>query len=314
MSGALAHLVDHPRLRRVIVVASVAQEDDRALRSHLGSPPLPELAQARTQKALRQWTYDVDELVRLQVNPGWLHHGESVLTVPAPHPRLDDQSQAALHLLTGGDALSDFLSYLTPLDAADQAPVEAPTLQEAFDDWLRLTTWSELWLAQNEHGLIVRRSLLGAPLAYGEWLNDLARARRFVVRALAVLNTGQWYDFETLLRFLHCIRADFLRNERGKAALPVLAASPGRWDIGLNVFASGREIMDFSALAGLIDRLSANPLHRSELVTELLHLLPGFDTGHLRYVVVVQTLRVFLNQVENFFFIRFTRHSRSLEM
>src|SRR5439155_6209768 len=158
-------------------------------------PPLPEHAQARTQKALRQWTYDVDELVRLQVNPGWLHHGESVLTVPAPHPRLDDQSQAALHLLTGDDALSDFLSYLTPLDAADQAPAEAPTLQEAFDDWLRLTTWSELWLAQNEHGLIVRRSLLGAPLAYGEWLNDLARARRFVLRALAVLNIGQWYDF-----------------------------------------------------------------------------------------------------------------------
>lgn len=183
-------------------------------------PPRPELAQARSNRALRGWTYDVDELVRLQVQPGWLHLAGSALSVPAPAARLDDESLARLRVLTRDDMLSDFVSHFLP--AATLGPTEAggtQNVQESFTRWLQLTNWSELWVAQQEHGLSVRRAVAGVRLTFLEWLNRLARARRFVMRVLSGLDAGRWYDFRTLLAFIHAIHADFLRDERGQTAL-----------------------------------------------------------------------------------------------
>src|SRR4051794_15116127 len=42
MAGPLAHLCDHPRLRGVVVVPGVAEEDDAGLGRDLLAPPLPE--------------------------------------------------------------------------------------------------------------------------------------------------------------------------------------------------------------------------------------------------------------------------------
>src|SRR5579862_6548098 len=80
-----------------------------------------------------------------------------------------------------------------------------------------------------------------------------------------------------------------------------------------NVVGRDGKVVDLPALSSLIRRLSANPLHGSELVSELLHLLPRFNAGHFGYIVVVKAFRMALNQVENFFFIGPTRHSRSSE-
>ncbi len=169
--------------------------------------PQPELARARDIRALRHWPYDVDEVVQLQVNSGGFQQPNSAMSVPAPAARLDDESLIQLRALTADDALSEFVSQLLAA-----TPDSTPSLQQTFAQWLQLTTWSELWLAQQEGAFVVKRPLVGTTFTYGEWLRQLARARRFVLRGLATLDAGTWYDYHTLLKFIFTIHADFLRD------------------------------------------------------------------------------------------------------
>ncbi|MBI5879560.1 MAG: helicase-associated domain-containing protein [Chloroflexi bacterium] len=170
----------------------------------------PDLAQAHAIKALRDWPYELDEMVRLQVKPGWLHQPDSVLSVPPPAPRLDDESLAALRPLTGADDLSDFISYLLP----DPPRAEAHDTRVIFAAWQRTTAWTELWPVMSEHGLKGRRSVLAAHMTYAHWLEQLARARRFITRLLSLLPGGIWHDFASLLETTHAINADFLRERQ----------------------------------------------------------------------------------------------------
>ena len=67
--------------------------------------------------------------------------------------------------------------------------------------------------------------------------------------------------------------------------------------------------MDFPSLTDLADGLAPDPFRIRQLITELLHLLPGVNTGHFRNVVVVQPLWMAINKVEDLFSIRFA-HTR----
>lgn len=202
-------------------------------------PVPPEPAQARNLKLLRQWPYVVDELVRLQVRPGWMHQSESVLTVPPPAPRLDDASLTKLQALTGDDEFSDFAGYLlaamrdgaesVPRDETDrdsrspQAPI-VPTPGNIFAAWQQLRTWTELWPAQRHHGLTVRRSVVSSRQSYAGWLEQLAHGRRFVTRLLTLLPAGTWHTLESVLQFIHTVHPDFLR-----AHAPYSLASESWW-------------------------------------------------------------------------------------
>ncbi|MEP7199810.1 MAG: helicase-associated domain-containing protein [Chloroflexota bacterium] len=178
----------------------------------------PEWAQAHSIKVLRDWPYDMDEVVRLQTRPGWLHQSESVLTVPAPALRLDDESLDALRALTNDDALSEFASYLIP------PPPPFPSLRAVFDSWQGLATWTELWRVMRDETVGVQRAVLGAQLTYDDWLRQLAHGRRFIIRALSLLSAETWYDFASLLEFAHVVHADFLR-----ARAPFAESLPAWW-------------------------------------------------------------------------------------
>ncbi|MCA1553087.1 MAG: hypothetical protein LC737_01780, partial [Chloroflexi bacterium] len=165
----------------------------------------PELPQSRTLRALRHWPHMLQEVVGLQVHSGSPQPSEIVLSVPRPEPQLDDASLARLHAFTGDDALSDFLSHLMIPGANTPAD-----LRELFARWQALTTWTELWLAQADLGMHVKRRLTTPHLSYVDWLHALARARRFVLRVLTVLEEEQWYDFESLLAFIRLTHSEFL--------------------------------------------------------------------------------------------------------
>lgn len=188
-------------------------------------PAPPEPAQARSIKVLRHWPYRIDELVQLQVKPGWLHQTDSVLSAPPPEPRLDDESLARLRQLTGDDAFSEFVGHLLLEHEREPLPSD---LHDIFAQWQGLASWTELWGAQQNDALSVKRTVSGAPLTYSDWLQQLARGRRFITRVLALLAAGIWYDFDSLLAFVHAIHADFLR------ARPSSPAIQPNWWLELN--------------------------------------------------------------------------------
>ncbi len=169
---------------------------------------------ADLMEALRQWPYLIEELVKLQVKPGWLHQSDSLLTVPPSPPLYDDESLARFRELTGDDALSEFVSrLLPPPQPLPRQSVEGTlTLSQIFERWQQLESWTELWPAQQPGMLGVRRAVMNTHFTYAQWLRQLARGRRFVSRVLALLGSNQWYDFESLLKFVHTIQRDFLRE------------------------------------------------------------------------------------------------------
>ena len=69
-----------------------------------------------------------------------------------------------------------------------------------------------------------------------------------------------------------------------------------------------RKIVDLPSLSGLSHRMPANSFRVRQLIAELLHLLSRLDTGHLRDVIVIQTLGMIRYQVENLFLVRHVRN------
>jgi hypothetical protein len=181
-------------------------------------PTPPEPAQAQTIQTLRQWPYVVAELVKLQVNPGWSHQIDSTLTVPVPEPRLDAGSLEQMRALCRDDTLSDLLGRLLegPFPNSDGPP----DIRQVFEAWRALTTWTELWPAQQRNGLRVGRMVMGSQLTYAGWLQQLARGRRFVTRVLSLLPASTWFDFGSLLSYIREFRSEFLHDHASLVSEP----------------------------------------------------------------------------------------------
>jgi hypothetical protein len=181
-------------------------------------PMPPEPPQAQGIPALRRWPCVVAELVRLQVQPGWHHQTESTLTVPVPEPRLDARSLERMHVLSREVTLNDFLGRL--LDSPSSHVDGASSLRLVFKAWQALATWTELWPVQQRTGLRVRRAVMGSQQTYAGWLQQLARARRFVARVLSLLPADTWFDVGSLLSYIHGIGAEFLHEHTPFAGEP----------------------------------------------------------------------------------------------
>ena len=187
-------------------------------------PAPPEPAQAQAIAALRHWPYLASELVRLQVKPGWNHQAESTLTVPVPEPWLDDASLVQMRALTPDDTLERLRRAPGSFRRSASGRVRRDTLPEVYAAWQALASWTELWPAQQRAALCVRRSVTATALTYAGWLQQLARARRFVTRLLSLLPAETWFDFGSLLAYIQERRPGFL-HEHGAGA----ADAPGWW-------------------------------------------------------------------------------------
>ena len=192
-------------------------------------PAPPEPAQAQSVAALRRWPCLVSELVRLQVKPGWAHQADSTLTVPVPEPWLDDGSLVRMRALTPDDTLNDFVAHLAEhrrkiLRVSTGEGHRTDTLPEVYAAWQSLASWTELWPAQQRADLCVRRSVTATTLTYAGWMQQLARARRFITRLLSLLRAETWFDFGSLLATIQEIRPSFLHEHDDGAA-----DAPGWW-------------------------------------------------------------------------------------
>ena len=67
--------------------------------------------------------------------------------------------------------------------------------------------------------------------------------------------------------------------------------------------------MNLPSLAFLAHGMSADPLRVRQLIAQVLHLLPRLDTRHFRNVVVIETLGMLGDKIENLFFICHVRES-----
>ncbi|MBI1801069.1 MAG: helicase-associated domain-containing protein, partial [Chloroflexi bacterium] len=283
------------------------------LSRHLGlktrsTPPPP--AHSEANEVLRHWPYVAEELVKLQVRQGWMYRPQSALTVPPRPPYYDDASLARLRALTrnsangvNDDTLGDFAGHIV---AAQPAPVAlslegrgagvrvddaaSQNIAAVFDRWRQLSTWTELWLAQRDGALTVRRSVISAPhLPYANWMQQLARARRFILRVLTLPEAGPWYTLESLLKVIHSLQPDFLS---GASFLPGGAQSWWLEAHGRKV--NGQDFAAWSACDGrFVEELIRGPL--CWLGAATVALTPGAlrqaqDAGHALFAFQITPL------------------------
>lgn len=187
-------------------------------------PPAPRLRLEKFYRYLQGWDYLPAEIESAQQRNKLSQRAALVnLTVPPPSPMLMDETIASLRPVVGSSAKINFLYHLllqsgllrpgSPVMIA-QAVKEAFLKQEPAKQWtilaqeyLHLTTWSELWLVlEGQSKLEVKRNSIPVAEAQVQKMQEkLWQFRQQVLRVLACLPDNVWLSFSFLCGILHPI-------------------------------------------------------------------------------------------------------------
>jgi len=197
-------------------------------------PPRERTPVESQYESLRGWEHIPAELVALQSKATslWSQFQTAALTVPPARYALTDEDLQQLQEQTGATPeILDFLYHLLQdlglvLGKPGQEVSTDPRAMQRFlgqgqtaclralaRAWQRTIAWSEMDVVLRHVGqLRLRRQARFAHFKPKHLREDLAEARRFLVRIIGLLEENRWYSFQGLLDRVRTLERDFLHG------------------------------------------------------------------------------------------------------